>query len=770
MKKLSILLIGLMLVAGFAFAQDDEATMTEEEVVAAIEDLQSRMDAVEGPGLTATGSIDLSFGADLNDETPNLPQFSGSTSATATLGLGTSDDKVQASMTIDLLALPTITTTITQPTVTIGGETLDQTDVLELLVEGFSGLPVADGFSNDAVYDAFSAIEAAVGFWNDNNADDSDFIEIISSYGDGATDSNEFIAYTWRTAGTVTAPYDSETDIANGDAFDVETMGKIIADQLWQEITIDGTATLFNLVDEVESDGDIVLKSLVAPSATPEDDEFNFAGADDQDLTDDAGDGWYQTVGNVAGTTLVELEAQYVAGLDDYLNTNLTTDLDPDTAGDQDFYLILGSPYANAGGLYADLDAQDYATFGGLSAAERAALKTAVDQDVAFGIQLAALNPEFGDFAAANAVASNAIKSFSFKVTGVGGVLDLTAGGSGNVGVDGGINLDGKGHTDDTVKSYPFMTVGLTDGVVEGLGFDLSVFSDGNDAKNEVSITDDWYTLLDESADNADPVEPKLGLGSSVSYSYALSEDMTVGATAKVGLYDMLAEESAFGFSLNPTFSGFGANANVIFANGLGMTHLFLGADYTIMGITPALGFRYVDNGEDGNQIGYVKDDKYSSGDAAVLGEGGINVDFDVDADLSGFLPVAATVGAGVSYAMPTDFDAVLGWDADLSVTPIEIVTISAAVGNVGIDEGDAAVSPLTWNAAATATPVENVTVNAGVGQKWNSKNDEGYLAPSAGVSLVHGAATLSADYSTSYDADDSETYGVYALGMKVSF
>jgi hypothetical protein len=545
-------------------------------------------------------------------------------------------------------------------------------------------------------------------------------------------------------------------------------MGKIIADQLWDEYTIGTTETLFNLVDEVEADGDIVLKDLVALSSTPDADEFNFLGAGDLTAFDDVGDGWYATV--LGADVISDFEAQYVAGLDRYLELALVTDLDGAGALTTDFYDLLAA-IGNAGDLYNDLGTFVLAQYEPLVAAERAALRTAVDTDVALAVAFATFNPNFAEYTAASTAKSNAIKSFSFAVMGVGGVLDFTGGASGNVGVDGGISLDGKGHTDDTVKSYPYLTAGLSDGVVDGLGFDLMFYSDGNDAEDRVEITDDWYTLLDEAEDNAAPVEPALGLGVAASYSMALSDDMTVGATAKLGIYDLLGEDDmALGFSINPTFSGFGANANVIFANGLGMTHVYVGADYTIMGIMPAVGFRYVDNGADGNQIAYVADDEYASGDAAVQGEGGINIDFGVDADLTDLVGLAASVGADVSYAMPTDFDAVLGWAANLSVTPIEIVTVTAAVGNVGIDEGDATVSPLTWSAGLSSTPVEGVTVTAGIGQKWDSTDDVNYLAPSAGISLAHGAATLSASYSTSYESDDDETYGAYSLGMKVSF
>ncbi|MBU8912387.1 MAG: hypothetical protein KOO61_00070, partial [Spirochaetales bacterium] len=87
MKKLSILLLGLILVSGFVFAQD-------------------------GPALTATGSISFVFGADLNDETPNLPTFADTVAATTTIALATDDGKVSATIGLNLLAAPSVATAL----------------------------------------------------------------------------------------------------------------------------------------------------------------------------------------------------------------------------------------------------------------------------------------------------------------------------------------------------------------------------------------------------------------------------------------------------------------------------------------------------------------------------------------------------------------------------------------------------------------------------------------------------------------------------------
>jgi len=741
MKKLSILLIGLLAFSGFAFAQADAA-----------------------PAIAATGSISFVFGADFNDETPNLPQFTSSKAATATLSLGTSDDKVSATIGLNLLAAPSVSTTITEPTITVDGE---EVTLAEYFNETLLGKTPPLRRSDD-VYQGWQSIETFDDFWNDNNdVDDSDLVTLLSSYNSGKF----AFSYTYDAAGPYAARAAIVADTTN---FSVVEMAYVIADFLWSSQTVGATTSVYNLVDEIDTDGNITLKTLVAPSSTPDTDEFNFNGADDQDLTDDVGDAWYLAVAQAitdVPTAFGLVDAQFGAGTSDYLLAKLTSDLDPATAGVQTLDDVTAGGIAGitgAGDLYTLLSGLNDTEFGLLSGAERQALKLAVDQDVA----LQNLGGSyFGDFSATSKVTYNPITSATFKIMGLGGVVDLTAGmNGGHVGVGAGINLDASGHQEDAVKSYPYLTIGLASGVVDGLSVSASVYSDGNDAEDQIDITDEWYTLLDESADNADPVEPKLGLDAAVGYSMDVMDGVTVGATAELGAYDLMGgDDLAFGFSVNPTFSGYGANVSVLYGQGLDMMHLYASADYTIMGITPMVGFRYAANNGD-YVLKYVDDGEYMSGTDAVLGEGGMAIDGGVSADLSGFIPVAATVGAKVSYAMPTDFDAVLGWSANLGVTPIDMVTLTGAVAAVGIDEGDTAVNPLTWNVGVKATPLADVTLTGGIGQKWSSDNDIGYLVYNAGVSYVYGAATLMASYDRGYDSDDDATYGMYAFGMSVKF
>ena len=765
MKKLSILLIGLLLISGFAFAE-----MTEEEVVAAIEDLQTRVDAVEASAITATGSIEFVFGGDLNPKTPNLPRFSDSVSATGTLSLATADDKVTATIGLNLLGAPSVATTITQPSVTIGGIESTLTEWLNATnwVSTFDGI--------DAVYLGWGTLKDQISFWNDQV--DEDVADIMAAATGGAATAGKFnFDYTWRSAtlGTLEGPYEGDPAIVRGTTdFSAELFAKVVADQLWGEDTIGGTATLLNLVDEVDSDGTITLKSLVAPSATPDDDEFNFAGAGDTPLT--TGGAWYNLVGGIdpedwlddvvnAGTAN-PFEAQLYGaggGFDAYLEEEL-----------DDFYTDEIAGFLNAfGNLIGTLEAVGYDGFKDLTAAERAALKTAVDAELTL---LNALAPAFGDFSATSTVTYNPITSATLKIVGIGGLIDLTAGiNGGNVGVDGGIFLDGKGHSDDTVKSYQYLTLGLTSGVVDGLTANVTIYSDDNDAKDFVPAIDaKWYTLLDDSEAEKDVVEPKLALGTTVGYSMEVMDGVTVGGTAKIGFYDMLSDDdSEFGFSINPTFSGFGATANIIYGMGLGMTHVYVGADYTVMGVTPSVGFRLVQTTDD-YAIAYVADAKYNSGTAAVLGEGGTAVEFGLKADLSNFVPVGATVGGAGTLAMPEGFETnVLGWNASLSVTPIDIVTVSGAIAATGINNGDAEINPLTWNGTVKAALLPDLTLTGAIAQRWNATNAEGYLAPSASLEYKYSAATLTASYGTGYDATaaaDARTYATYAFGMKVSF
>lgn len=738
MKKLSILLIGLLLISGFVFAQD-------EDVVAAVEDLESRVAALEGAtAITATGSISFMFGADLNDDTPNLPVFTSTKAATATLSLGTSDEKVSATIGVNLLALPSVATTLS------GADDPNLTGEVAFDDE-------------DNVYEEWGYITAFIDWYNAANEDDEDvdaeLFDILSAD-----------VFAFAGAFDANGPYAGD-DFAAGAAFDMTLLSQVIAEAL---SAVDGT-TYYSLVDEIGTDAgddldDIVLKSLDVDGVPAEldDDEFTFLGVGDGDGTDDPGDFYYDAVQNAWTTIQTYIDQQFAANIQDYLAGLL---VDSVNAADDDFAEAYLGTVTDVTDYITDLQGVNLTEYEQLGTDDREYLKDVAD----IALEYANIDNSLIELGVSTKVTSNAITSATFKVMGVGGLVDLTANMAGsNLGVGAGINLDGAGHSSTAVKTYPSLTIGLTSGVVEGATAALTIYSDNNGAKNQIEVTDSWYTLLDESAGNADPVEPALGLKADLGYTVALSDDMSVGATAVVGMYDVLGgDDSEFGFSVSVPFSGFGANASVLYGMGLGMMHAYVSADYTIMGITPTVGFRYAAVSDD-YVIGYVKDGLYNSGTAAVLGEGGIEVLGSAAVDLSEFLPFAASVNGGATYSMPTDDDAVLAWNAGLSVTPIDIVTLTAAAAAKGIERGDAAINPLTWSVGASATVLEGLTATASIGQAWAAATASyagvGYLAPAAGLSYTFGAATLSANYSTAYELKDSEAYGKYSLGMSVKF
>ncbi len=271
----------------------------------------------------------------------------------------------------------------------------------------------------------------------------------------------------------------------------------------------------------------------------------------------------------------------------------------------------------------------------------------------------------------------------------------------------------------------------LTSGVANGLTAGATLYIDSNDVTNQVNVTPNWYTWLDEGADNAAAVEPVYGLALNGGYTYALSDDMSVGATGTLCLYDLLGGSSmANAFSIAPSFSGLGAKVSGEFDYGLGGLMYGKGsASYTIMGLTPSVTFHYVVNTSD-----YVL--AYASTPTSVLAKvknsGGMAVEGGLSADLSKFVPVPVTVSGGATYGMPEGADKVLAWNGGVSVVPAKDLTLSA-----------------------------NASADAVAGSTFNY---------SLGASYAYSSATISAAFTNTYNSTLVRDVKGWSLGAKVSF
>jgi hypothetical protein len=376
--------------------------------------------------------------------------------------------------------------------------------------------------------------------------------------------------------------------------------------------------------------------------------------------------------------------------------------------------------------------------------------------------------------------AASFITSASFTVKEIGGVVDLSGAFTGGHVSVGAIKLDTSGHQDDTIKSYPSITASLSSGVVEGLSASVTFYSDDNDAANEVAaVADTWYTWVNETVDQADPVEPALGLKVSGGYTMAIGEDMSVGATAAVGMYDLAGgEDLEFGFTVAPSFSGFGATVGIQFDYGLGMMAFGVDASYSIMGITPSVYFDYIGiNADDDLVIAYVTDDEYTSGMAAVKGEGGIALGLDVTVDVGQFIGMAATVGGGFDYSGPSGGDAIIAYDANLSITPLAIdllsLTVSGGISDVGIWLGTKQ-GVMGWNAGLSVNLIPaSVVVAGGVNQKWLADPDDVAVQKfgwDASVTYTHSIAKIVASVGSAWDNDDDEDYITWSIKTSVTF
>jgi hypothetical protein len=420
-----------------------------------------------------------------------------------------------------------------------------------------------------------------------------------------------------------------------------------------------------------------------------------------------------------------------------------------------------------------DLDPADVDT---LVAADIDFLTEALDYYVAY---LDATNdPDFGVSATTTLTAASFISSASFKLMKMFGVLDMTGNMSGQNVAVGMISLDGKGHTSTTVKSFPSLALSLSSGVISGVTAGVTLYSDDNADANAVdAITDKWYTWIDETAAKVETVEPKLGLKIDGGYSMTVS-DMTIGASLAVGLFDFLGDSTAFGLSIKPSFSGFGATVGVEFDYGLDMMYIGANVGYSIMGIKPSVSFAMANLSGD-NVIAFVTDDLWTSAKAAVLDTGGMLLGVGASIDISQLAPITGSVSGGLDIGMPTDLDMILGWNASLSVTPVSFLTIAGGASDAGIYKGDYGddkpAGLLAYNAKATVAlgtlvPAVPLTITGGISSAYNSDKEAGFLTWNAGVSMKHSIATVTFDLSNAYDKDADAAYMKYSFGTSMSF
>jgi hypothetical protein len=626
MKKLTLLIVALFVFGlSGAFAQEDASP------------------------LALTGSITFELGDDdLGADTPGLPEFSDTKKATAKLTVASPDEKVTASVSVDLLAAPSVETTVEFP---------EDEDYYYSTLTGGTFV-----FATAWEYQVWKGLSDLVAFWND--------VEDDTTAVDGVT------------------------------IWDPQTVNNL-RNELY-DTGVASTAEL-DVLEELDGD-DIVLKSPVKPGATPEDgEEFKWTVTNA---------GYVATIETNFDTTL---QAELVAALNKILDESTTTttgtdvsEINPTAVGDVTSFV---------NGLTVD-QIKD------LSDNDKALLKQAVDLEIAFG-EVGAL--DISELDVETTVTYTPITAATLSFNQVGGVVDITALIGGQHVTAGALKADASGHQEDSVKAYSGLKVALSSGVVEGLSASAGLYIDGNDAQDAVDVTDDWYTWLDEDAlESEAAADPIYGATVGLGYSMTMM-DMTFGATTAVGLYDLMGD-MAYAISVQPSFSGMGAKVGVQFDYGLDIMYLMANASYTVMGITPAVKFYYVDNAGD-----YVL--AYASTESSVLGKtknsGGMAVDGSLKVDLAAFLPegMGATISGGAIYGID---DGDLGWNAGVSVTPMSGLTLS-------------------FNGSADA--VEESTFD------WMTK-----------LAYTYSTATVYFQFADDYDTDDGENVQSYALGTTISF
>ncbi len=355
-----------------------------------------------------------------------------------------------------------------------------------------------------------------------------------------------------------------------------------------------------------------------------------------------------------------------------------------------------------------------------LDADGRAIISQAVDLELAYKSI-----GEAGDPTVTSTVTQDFITSATLSLNQIGGVVDATFLFGGQHVSAGSINVDGSGHTATAVKPYHGMTLGLSSGVVEGASASMGLYIDDNGVKSAAS--DDFTTWIDE---EQAVVDPKYGMTLGGGYSTSFG-DISAGGNLAFGLYDLLGTP-AWAVSVMPSVSGLGGSADIEIAYGLDLLYTKAALSYGIMGITPSATIHYI-NELDGNSLAYSADP------TSVIGEtknaGGFATELGLGADLGQFLPVPASIDAGLDLGFPTDDELAMAWSAGLSVTPLTGLTASASFS------GDEVAGNFT----------ENIN--------W-----------STGLSYAYSVATVSASVGRSYDAATGAATNSWSIGTSVSF
>jgi hypothetical protein len=194
MKKLSLFLVVFLVLGSFAFAQEEEAMASP---------------------LSATGSLSFSLGDSkaFEDTTTDLPVFSSTKSATATLGLATADEKVTGSVSVNLLAPVTVSSTFDNPT-TPYDQYSDYAFIGGVDYQTWIALEEVVAFWN-ANYDAtFAGGDTDTVIWDrpaaDIQADVVDFLDANSDLADETADTGSL---------TLNTPVDPDTEEVADDEF-----------------------------------------------------------------------------------------------------------------------------------------------------------------------------------------------------------------------------------------------------------------------------------------------------------------------------------------------------------------------------------------------------------------------------------------------------------------------------------------------------------------------------------------------------------------------
>ncbi|NBC28858.1 MAG: hypothetical protein GVY29_02575 [Spirochaetes bacterium] len=252
MKKLSLFLVVFLVLGSFAFGQEEEAMASP---------------------LTATGSLSFSLGDSkaFEDTTTDLPVFSSTKAATATLGLATADEKVTGSVSVNLLAPVTVSSELDIPT------------SIYDLYNDYADITAAD-------YKAWINITKYVDFWNAN---------YDATFAAGANSSDGIFGDADAQAAIQDAVEDALNDGGNGT----------------------------ELADADSDVGSLTLNTPVAPDATAGEDEFAWTTDASADVNNVAATvvGLIQTEASNAIVAVIEEGSD---NLDDIINLpayNVTT-------------------------------------------------------------------------------------------------------------------------------------------------------------------------------------------------------------------------------------------------------------------------------------------------------------------------------------------------------------------------------------------------------------------------------------------------------------